>query len=252
MDSSPPAKSKGPTQLERLLAEARPHIGNAATTARYRKPTVGNFYSNSPSSVSNTSFADRRRGCKSGSATLRARVSEDSLGSDADETLPSCIADVKKAYGDNWVSGHVINADFGGDGQKASNQTCLTTTTNRDHMFDDTVKRAWARLSNVFREIYTYVTTQEAGDYLSDLAQNWALQVEATVRDASWGARYPDSCITTGVDFTVTVVGSPTLTDLTTHFGASRAERLLARADAVGTEIAAVAAHPVNQPIGVL
>jgi hypothetical protein len=154
-----------------------------------------------------TPFDSKRRGCKTASVTLYPQTGVDSnKDSDAIGTLPSSIGAVKAKYpGYNWKSGHVINADFGGDGELSANMTCLTSSANgQQNAFDGPVKRARVVLHKAYSLMRKCGAQKEFFD-----DQLFGIKVSAVVSDDTWGDTYPDNCIANELRLTATVVNAP-------------------------------------------
>lgn len=78
-------------------------------------------------------------------------------GTDSDSSKPPGIAKVRESYpNETFVAGHLLNADFGGDGTDSSNLVVLTSKANSDHknMFESKVKEAVRQLKNIYEKIH--------------------------------------------------------------------------------------------------
>jgi len=153
-----------------------------------------------------TPFAGKR-GCKTASVTLYPRDGvESNEDSDAIGTLPSSIGDVRAKYpAYNWKSGHVINADFGGNGELSANMTCLTGSANgQQNAFDGPVKRARVVLHKAYSLMRKCGAQKEFFD-----DQLFGIKVSAVVSDGTWDAMYPDNCIANDLRLTAAVVNAP-------------------------------------------
>ncbi|MEU6284971.1 hypothetical protein [Streptomyces sp. NPDC047028] len=188
------------------------------------------------------------RGCKRAYVSLKAHpLSSGGLGSDADANLPSCIKTVRAHYGGTWVSGHVINADFGGNGKKNFNQTCLTSGANRDHTFDEATKLAWKGLTATVEAMFKEASTPDAVKYVEKKATKWLIRVEGRVSEDAWAEDGPGRYVADSVTYTAVQEGTPTLPELTQHMGA-KANALWAQVQSVGRAI--VSPHVVAQADG--
>jgi hypothetical protein len=193
----------------------------------------GNATGDRASAYKNTPFSTRR-GCQT--ASVRLHPHGDSYlvelgGSDAQSTIPAAIVDIKGLFpGESFISGHVINAEFGGDGADPGNQTILTTGANSQHHFDESVKSAWQKMTKAWEEMYRFAQGPAGRKYMNDLRGKWAIQITGTVDAVSWYDRYitdvslashpnmlksdPLDCVTTQVVFTATEVNAPTEEDM--------------------------------------
>lgn len=179
------------------------------------------------SSRVNTSFAEVKRGCKSAEVKLHPHtdVYSEMGGSDAITSVPQALVDIKAFFpGEKFISGHVLNAEFGGVGSNPANQTVLTSGANSQHHFDEHVKSAWIYMTRAWEEMYRFAGDATTKSYMKDLRESWAIHIQATVDDSSWYAAfkadpaittpYPLDCVTTQVTFTAAEVNGPTEKDI--------------------------------------
>jgi hypothetical protein len=137
-----------------------------------------------------------------GSSYAIARLGPLSLhsrNSDANRNLPGGIAAARIAYpGSNFKAGHMINAEFGGNGQAVNNLTILSSKGNtRMTRLDNNVKRAVQKLCKLFEEFHAArIELRRIG------ICRIALRVD--VVGGKWGANPPDSYITNQVMVTAT------------------------------------------------
>ena len=175
--------------------------------------------------LKNSPFAEERRGCKTAEVKLHPHkdVYTEMGGTDALPNVPQALVDIKTLFpGEKFISGHVLNAEFGGDGSNHANQTVLTSGANSQHHFDEHVKSAWIYMTRAWEEMYRFAQDATAKTYMEDLQKDWAIHIEATVDDNSWYPAlkaavtnsYPLDCVTTRVEFTATEVNGPTEEDI--------------------------------------
>lgn len=184
----------------------------------------------------NTSFTDTRRGCKRAEVKLHPHndVYNEMGGTDALANVPDALVDIKKVFvNEKFISGHVLNAEFGGDGADPANQTVLTSGANSQHHFDEHVKSAWTFMTKAWEEMYKFTEDSAGRTYMENLRNKWAIHIVAVVDDASWldtysidaslaadpnvVNKYPLNCVTTEVVFTATELNGPTENDIATN-----------------------------------
>lgn len=147
--------------------------------------------------------SDKRAGGRKASAILGPVLWGG--GSDADPKLPKAIEAAKEAHpGETFFSGHILNADYGGDGKRGDNLTILTASANSSNKrFDQGVKRAVDQLHKVysaFREAHVDQSLFEEWGYGIEI------EVEVDQHD-TWGDEYPDNCIAGRLICRAAVVG---------------------------------------------
>jgi len=189
----------------------------------------GNASGNRASNYGNTPFS-KRRGCQTARVRLHPHGDSYSVelgGSDAQSTIPAAIVDIKGLFpGESFISGHVINAEFGGQGADPGNQTILTTGANSQHHFDESVKSAWQKMTKAWEEMYRFAIDSAGRKYMDELRGKWAIEITGTVDANSWYDHYktdvslkthpnmtksdPLNCVTTQVVFTAKEVNAPT------------------------------------------
>lgn len=171
-------------------------------------------------------FGDRRRGCKTATVNLHPHPDwwDRQLRESETTNLPRALVDVKrKRYftSEEFISGHVINATFGGDFERYENQTVLTHTANGQHFFDQTVKKAVEQMSRACYQMAFVCGTDTAR--LAEICDAWWITINATVNDRSWydaagdemkkafAAKqgYPLNAIATTIVFSATSTGKP-------------------------------------------
>ncbi|OEK00186.1 hypothetical protein BFP97_01050 [Roseivirga sp. 4D4] len=79
-----------------------------------------------------------------------------SVRSDANPKLPSAIVPARKKMPKcSFKAGHLLNAQFGGDGTKRSNLTILSSKGNANHKaFDEPVKKALLKLKDAYKLLW--------------------------------------------------------------------------------------------------
>jgi hypothetical protein len=174
-------------------------------------------------------FADTNRGCET--ASVRVHPHPDwkdiELGGSKTVNLPQALTDIKPLFpGEKFISGHMINADLGGNHLLAANQTVLTSPANSQHDFDDAVKAACMRMGRVAFEMGRYCLAKNGADYISSVHKNWGIKVHVAVGSHSWydvykahatlsshkhvAAPYPLNAIATQIVFTAVAENTPT------------------------------------------
>ncbi|WP_141316484.1 hypothetical protein [Streptomyces spinoverrucosus] len=110
-------------------------------------------------------------------------------GSDSVGDKPQAIQAIKKKYpGTTFISGHLLNADFGGDGKDHKNLTVLTSTGNANHKkFDEPIKKALMQLRTAYQAM------NELG--IDVKAIRYGIKVDIEVTGKEWGDTYPNNCI---------------------------------------------------------
>jgi hypothetical protein len=178
--------------------------------------------------------------------------------------LPNALKDVKAKYPQYaFISGHVINAEFSGDGNDPANQTCLHSSANRDHEFDDRIKDAWRLLKEAYRVVRKHGVKDE--NYLKNLG--WGIKITGTVDQETWGDNYPENCIATGLTYNAEVVKPQTADTLAVNMAEADEDvktDLAKRITAIENLVSSVDGHyvdnsdylnlvvPVVQPIAVV
>ena len=84
-------------------------------------------------------------------AFLRVRDFVD-INTNAVATLPPAIKSARAKYpGKHFKAGHLLNAAFGGPGNKAKNLTILSASGNSKHKrFDNNIKEAFRQLTKAY------------------------------------------------------------------------------------------------------
>ncbi|HEY0452658.1 hypothetical protein [Actinophytocola sp.] len=108
--------------------------------------------------------------------------------SDANSKLPQAIVAARTHYGIGFKAGHLVNAEFGGDGQNARNLTILTPSANSAmRAFDNRVKDACGQLW------HAYVAMNKLGIEVANLEFGIALSI--AVGTDTWSVVPPGDCI---------------------------------------------------------
>lgn len=152
-------------------------------------------------------WPDHRRGCRSAWVILGPQAGvERSMDSDAESTLPTAIGKVREDYpGYGWKAGHVINANFGGDGTNYANMTCLTASANgQQNGFDLPVARARTALHKAYS-----IMRQCGVKSPFFLKQGFGIKVTGKTSDGTWGSHYPGNCISNTLNLRAEVVNAP-------------------------------------------
>jgi hypothetical protein len=127
-----------------------------------------------------------------------------SVNSDANASLPSGIIAARRAYPRAYFkAGHMINACFGGNGQRSNNLTILTGSANTSMTSRDN------RVKDALRELYRLFSAfQSAKIALQDIGR-CRIRLEVRVSRNKWGANTPDSYITNRVYVRATFQNNP-------------------------------------------
>jgi hypothetical protein len=145
-------------------------------------------------------------GGKCSTATLGPAALKE-MGSDSDPKKPAAIERARQEYGIRFISGHLLNAELGGDGNNSDNLTILTPTANSNHKgFDNPVKEAIRGLRKVYEILLKYKVELENVKY--------GIKVSIATKDIVWAENYPGNCISNGLTCTAEVVKAETVTEL--------------------------------------
>ena len=138
--------------------------------------------------------------------------------------LPPCIDKVTAKY-PNIISGHVINADYGGDGNQSYNQTCLTAKANSDHKFDNAIWDAWLSQTDALEAIRQLSDAGKPAQksFLEGLTRNWCIKIRGVVDVTTWGPTKEEYCVFTGITYTSSVANQPKLDEISAILGVSAA-----------------------------
>ena len=130
-----------------------------------------------------------------------------SRGTDADSSLPRAIKDARRTYDIRFVAGHLLNADFGGDGKDAKNLTILTPGANSSmKAFDNPIKNAMANLYNVYKELSRLYLP------IDRLQYGIEIKVSTSGPDHVWDSTsYPAECISSYIHTSAKVLGESTI-----------------------------------------
>jgi hypothetical protein len=179
-------------------------------------------------------FTADYRGCKNSSSVLRPHhsITGSGLGTDANSRVPEALADLQgdKFFGDTFVSGHVMNADFGGVGDDPGNQTILTSAANSAHKngWEKPVKKAQYFMTLVVKFLRAFQLDGTKTSVVDRIESNWRIELSGVVEDQSWwdmlsptdqGTLSADQediakSITTEVNFTAIAQDTPTMAAL--------------------------------------
>jgi len=172
---------------------------------------------------------DAERGCKRASIWLHPHIEWKDVelgGSKTLSNVPGALVDIGSFFpGERFISGHMINADFGGDHTNPGNQSILTHAANSQHDFDDSVKAAAKKMGAAMYEMYRASLADDADDFLAKVYDTWVIKVEATVGAESWydicktkpafsgsaamKKQYPLGAVATKIVFKAAVEGKP-------------------------------------------
>lgn len=184
-----------------------------------------------------TPFADANRGCKTATVTLHPHPDWKDKQQKSSQTLsnvPQALDDIRKKKifpNEQFISGHMINANFGGDHTDPGNQTVLTVAANGQHDFDDAMKAAATRMGTAVWEMCRVSQAPNAATYLDSLYNTWTIKIDVTVSDDSWfdtysadpvlqsdptvtANKYPLNAVATEIVFTAQANGTPDENDI--------------------------------------
>jgi len=180
-------------------------------------------------------FADIRRGCQTATIWIHPHIDWKDVelgGSKTLSNVPQALTAIGTVFpGERFISGHMINADFGGDHTNPGNQTVLTHAANSQHDFDDAVKAAAKKMAVAVYEMYRASNSPDAETYLDGLYDDWVIKVDVTVDDESWydvyvadavlkndpnvkTHQYPLNAVATRIVFTAEGVNTPDADDI--------------------------------------
>ncbi|WP_028608950.1 hypothetical protein [Paenibacillus harenae] len=127
------------------------------------------------------------------------------MGTDANSSLPKAIVRARQDYPDShFKAGHLLNADFFGDGKTSANLTILTSSANTSMTaFDNPIKNAVMTLKKLYEGL---------SSALVDISSiNYGIDVSIKVSDEKWGKKYPDNCIAKSVSCRAVLSGNHNL-----------------------------------------
>lgn len=154
---------------------------------------------------------NRNAGGKKSTAILGPN-SLSGMGTDANSKLPSGIEKARGKYKQCFFkAGHLLNADFGGDGKDGRNLTILTATANTFMTsFDNNIKKAVEKLEKLYESVVNNLFSNEYN--LAKL--KYGIQVTIEVSEEKWGAQIPDSYIAKSVKCKAEITGERSLDNL--------------------------------------
>jgi hypothetical protein len=160
--------------------------GSTATADRWKS-------GNAPHAVgAMNTFTSAYRGCKSSSSVLRPHhgITGSGLGTDAKPDVPKALADLQSDnfFKDTFISGHVMNADFGGVGLNAGNQTILTSAANSAHKsgWESPVKKAQYFMTLVVKFLRAFKLDGAKTGIVDGIESKWRIELSGVVEDESW------------------------------------------------------------------
>lgn len=181
-----------------------------------------------------SAFTAVYRGCESSSSVLRPHhsITGSGMGTDANSRVPKALADLQddKFFKDTFVSGHVMNADFGGLGDDPGNQTILTSAANTAHKngWEKPVKKAQYFMTLVVKFLRAFQLDAAKTSIVDGIESNWRIELSGVVLDQSWwdlltpldqgtlsaAQEKVAKSITTEINFTAIAQDTPTMADL--------------------------------------
>lgn len=144
------------------------------------------------------------KGCQRATITLGPKQQLGQVGTNSSGIYPLAKADAEATYTDQtFVSGHVVNADFGGP-DAASNMTILTSSANgQQKLFDNHVKNARNALYAVYKDLASLGPIDP--NFFDNLKYGIKLDIRVGVAGGVWDANYPGNCISNSITLTATV-----------------------------------------------
>ncbi len=122
-----------------------------------------------------------------------------STNSDADPSLPTSIIAARAKYDHVFKAGHLLNAQFGGDGKNRENLMILTSSANvQFNAFDNCVKNAL----NELKHIYEFLCK----NYVNMKLITLGIKVDITASHDMWGASMPEKHIHKGATLSAKIV----------------------------------------------
>lgn len=177
------ATGPGPAPVQRVYSSVT--AGTSTRRARVRVESLPLFVS----APEYTRGSPRGAGGAMSKAILGPR-SLFGMGTDADSRLPAAIDDARSHYRIPFIAGHLLNADFGGDGTAAANLTILTPRANSAHKrFDNPIKTAVGYLKNVYEHLSRLYVP------IDRLSYGIAVKIGVSGPSYVWDSRYPGNCI---------------------------------------------------------
>ena len=124
------------------------------------------------------------------------------MGSDADSHRPPAILSARNKYPEcNFKAGHLLNADFGGDGTDSRNLTILSARGNSNHKgFDNPVKNALQALLRLYKHL--------SDSYVNIRDLRYGIEVSIEVSSDKWGDQAPDYFICNYLECSAEVWGN--------------------------------------------
>jgi hypothetical protein len=175
---------------------------------RNRMPPLGEYLKQANNNQEDIEYKRALVSTPAGSAkavALLGPLSLQSVNSDANASLPSGIIAARTAYPHAYFkAGHMINACFGGNGNKSNNLTILTGSANTAMTaYDNRVKDAVEALYNL------YAAFHKAKINVFDIG-TCRIKLKVEVSDDKWGDNPPESYIADEVTITATFENIPT------------------------------------------
>lgn len=202
----------GQTRTTSPTGHAVQRAGSSRGTAaidrpsRRRRVRVSDLpvYFSAPAYTPSTS---RRAGGRYSSATLGPN-GYSSRGTDADSSLPSAITSARSAYNISFKAGHLLNADFGGNGRESANLTILTPRANAIMRgFDDPLKNAMTTLRSAYEDLSRLYLP------IGELRYGIKIEVSTSGPDYVWGTDSPAKYISSYIRCSATILGEEKIND---------------------------------------
>lgn len=189
------------------LSSSNPPSPNLTQKSRLRKPPFSQALKGVKRFFRGPSY-QAAKNSKAGGVHSQAILGPEAFtgaGTDANSNLPSAIKDARNSYSQTkFIAGHLLNADFGGDGKDAKNLTILTSQANSNHKnFDNPLKQAGAELKKAYEALWN--------DGIDISKVQIGIEVSVKTGSATWGSAYPDNCIFTELQCSAKLYGNTKL-----------------------------------------
>jgi hypothetical protein len=145
-------------------------------------------------------------GCAQVTITLGPLQDFSNSGTNSSGAFPRAKAKAEtKYYRQTFVSGHVLNADFGGP-DASKNMTILTSSANsQQKTFDSNVKKARNIIYSVYMDLAALGPKNT--NFLAGLGYGIKLDLQVGSAGGEWSNKYPGNCISNQIDLDAQIVG---------------------------------------------
>jgi hypothetical protein len=146
------------------------------------------------------------RGCAQVTITLGPLQDFSNSGTNSSGAFPLAKADAQVTYyQQTFISGHVLNADFGGP-DAPKNMTILTSSANsQQKTFDSNVKKARNTIYSIYMDLAAL--GPKSTNFLAALGYGIELDLQVGQTGGRWHHKYPGNCISNRIDLDAQIVG---------------------------------------------